>query len=208
MRWNALKGHDMADAHRCTPLRKDVLDLFNIREVQHKCNNSNLRDWEIQVQVYIIFFRSVLKWGNFVITANQYRFYGLDIEDQVLWYIYCEPLPYLLMMKASLRRLGKYSSKYILWPGVLSAVCDSCHNYSLTPEWTWFRWNHCNCAITQSLGLTGPMIKIMHISDHRKGICSYWGNADFSPGVVFSRKHQKRIWPSWFGPDVPFVHHK
>ena len=48
MRWNALKGHDMADAHRCTPLRKDVLDLFNIREVQHKCNNSNLRDWEIR----------------------------------------------------------------------------------------------------------------------------------------------------------------
>ena len=72
MRWNALKGHDMADAHRCTPLRKVVLDLFNIREVQHKCNNSNLRDWEIQVQVYIIFFRSVLiKWGNYYLSSQQ-----------------------------------------------------------------------------------------------------------------------------------------
>ena len=43
------------------------------------------------------------------------------------------------------------------------------------------------------------MINIMHILDHRKGIHSHWGNADFSPGVVFSRKHHKRIWPSQGG---------
>ena len=91
MRWNVLKGHDMAAAHRCTPLRKVVLDLFNIREVQHKCNNSNLRDWEIQVQVYIIFSAlylsetTMISHHNKSVSLLRVEYWGTNSMIHFLW---------------------------------------------------------------------------------------------------------------------------
>ena len=142
------------------------------------------------------FLRSVLKLGNYDLSSKQI---SIAFTGWILRINFYDTFIVSLCHVCWWWRLAWENWMNIRW----NIYCDSAHcviiasiSHSLPNELD----SDCDCAIMQTLGWPGPMIKIMHISDHRKGIHSCWGNADFSPGVVFSRKHHKRIWPSWFDP--------